>query len=206
MPSRSCLVFPSTFLLAIVLLASTGRADDVAAVVEFEPGDHVAYIGNGLPDRMQHAGYLETYIHALHPEHGLVFRNLGFPGDELTTRARSQDFGTPKDWLTKCKADVIFCFFGFNEAFNGPPGLDGFRTDLKSQIDELQSEKYNGESPPRLVFFSPIKHENLNDPNLPDGSENNKNLMKYTEAMREVCAAANVGFVDLYAISEQSDD
>ena len=70
-----------------------------AARLELKPGDHICIIGNTLADRMQHDGWLETYLHSRFPEHDLVFRNLGFSGDELTMRLRSQSFGTPDQWL-----------------------------------------------------------------------------------------------------------
>ena len=52
------------------------------------------------------------------------------------------------------------------------------------------------------MLFSPIAHEDLHDRNLPDGSENNKRLALYTEAMREVAKANNVPFVDLFTPSQ----
>ena len=147
---------------------------------------------------MQHDGWLETYIHALHPEHDLTFRNLGFPGDEIVTRNRSLNFGTPDEWLSKVKADVVFCFFGYNEALRGEAELDSFRADLTAMIDGMREQNYNGSTPPRLVVFSPIAHENVGSRHLPDGSENNRNLAIYTDAMRSVCSDKGVPFVDLF--------
>lgn len=49
-----------------------------------------------------------------------------------------------------------------------------------------------------MVLFSPIAHENIKDPNLPDGTENNKRIALYTKAMAKVAAANKVFFVDLY--------
>ena len=141
----------------------------VAQEIPFENGDHVVYIGNTLADRMQHHAWLETYIHALLPEYDLTFRNLGFSGDEIAHRQRADNFGDANQWLTKCKADVVFCFFGYNEAHNGEAGLGKFKTDLAKTIDEMQSAKYNGSTPPRIVMFSPIAHEDLESPHLPDG-------------------------------------
>src|SRR4029077_5713652 len=86
-------------------------------LVEIKPGDHICIIGNTFADRMQHDGWFETFLHASYPKHELVVRNLGFSGDELTLRLRSANFGTPDEWLTKCQADVIFAFFGYNESF-----------------------------------------------------------------------------------------
>ncbi len=169
--------------------------------LEFRRGDHVAYIGNTMADRMQHHGWLETYLHALHPELGLTVRNLGFPGDEVKTRPRSKDFGNPDQWLAKCQADVIFCFFGYNEALRGDAGLPGYTKDLAELIDAMRSQQYNGSSSPRLVVFSPIAHENLYSPHLPDGSENNVKLAAYTQAMQLVCESKKVTFVDLFTPS-----
>src|SRR5262245_1767184 len=48
-----------------------------------QPGDHICIIGNALAERMQHDGWLETYLHARFPKHDLTIRNLGFSGDEV---------------------------------------------------------------------------------------------------------------------------
>ncbi len=157
------------------------------------------------------------------PSTSWSFRNLGFSGDELTLRLRSQNFGTPDQWLagvqpipepeklvtrkgltdnrlerTNTRADVVFAFFGYNESFAGEAGLDKFKKDLENFIKHTLAQKYNGKSAPRLVLFSPIAHENLHDRNLPDGSANNKRLELYTKAMGEVCRANGVVFVDLF--------
>src|SRR4051812_16283906 len=98
----------SILLISGALLAQSGIA---AETLQLQKGDHVCLIGNTLPDRMQHSGYLEALIYTKFPEHDLVFRNLGFSGDELTTRLRSEAFGSPDDWLKHEQADVIFAFF-----------------------------------------------------------------------------------------------
>src|SRR5262249_40071862 len=145
-----------------------------------------------------HDGWLETYLYSRFPAHRLVFRDLGFSGDELTLRLRSASFGSPDHWLTRTKADVIFAFFGYNESFAGEAGLDKFRKDLGHFIRPTLGQKSNGTSAPRLVLFSPIAHENLKDRNLPDGAENNRRVELYTKAMAEVAKANNVPFVDLF--------
>ncbi|MFL5243367.1 MAG: PVC-type heme-binding CxxCH protein [Gemmataceae bacterium] len=169
-----------------------------AAPLELQKGDHITLIGNTLADRMQHDGWLETLIQSRFAKQELVFRNLGFAGDELTIRLRSSMFGSPDDWLTRCKTDVVFAFFGYNESFAGEAGLPKFKSDLQDFIKHTLNQRYNGKSAPRLVLFSPIAHENLRDRNLPDGKENNKRLEIYTAAMAEVAKANNVTFVDLF--------
>ena len=192
-------------LLLFVALLLAGKpllaADE--ALLELSPGDHVAIIGNTLADRMQHDGHLEALVQSRFPQHELVFRNLGFSGDELTIRLRSKDFGSPDDHLGAVKADVILAFFGYNESFAGRAGLDKFKEDLKKFVVHTLEQNYNGKSAPRLVLFSPIAHEDLNDPNLPDGRENNARIELYTAAMAEVAAAHEVPFVELFDPSRQ---
>ena len=187
---------------AVVCCAVTTVAFADGPGLELKRGDHVAIIGNTTADRLQHHGWLETYIHALHPAHNLTFRNLGFPGDTLTTRSRSANFGSPDQWLTKVKADVVFCFFGYNEALSGEDRLADFKADLEKLIDDMRGQKYNGRSAPQLVFFSPIAHEDLKSPHLPDGRENNVNLSMYTQTMRQVCEANKTVFVDLFTATK----
>lgn len=174
-----------------------------APPLQLRKGDHVAYIGNTMADRMQHSGWLETYLHSMFPDYELTVRNLGYPGDELKLRVREENFGSPDEWLTKVEADVVLCFFGYNEALKGVDALPAFQKELADTIDGMLAQKYNGQSAPRLVFVSPIAHENLNDPNLPDGTANNANLAALTRAMKEVCAEKNVQFVDVFTPSLQ---
>src|SRR3954454_24640832 len=112
--------------LAILTSAPTGRT--AAASFAIQQGDHICIIGNTLAERMQYDGWLESLLQARFPKHELVIRNLGFSGDEVATRLRSKNFGTPDEWLsgnpepiggysenlfagTETKADVIFAFF-----------------------------------------------------------------------------------------------
>ena len=170
--------------------------------LKLNKGDRIALIGNTLADRMQHDGWLETLIHARFPRHELVVRNLAVAGDEVVTRARSMDFGTPDEWLTKVGADVIFAFFGFNESFKGEEGLPQFKADLDQWIKETAKKNYGGKGPPRIVLFSPVANERHRDPNRPDPSANNKNIALYAAAMAEVAKANGVQFVDLFAPSQ----
>jgi lysophospholipase L1-like esterase len=178
-----------------IVLPLTSKAE--SPKLELKPGDHVCLIGNTLADRMQHDGWLETLLHARFPQHELVIRNLGFSGDELKLRLRSAGFGTPDEHLTFNKADVIFAFFGYNESFAGEAGLEGFKKDLTDFIKHTLAQRYNGKSAPKLVLFSPIAHEDLNDANLPTGKGNNKRLRLYAAAMRDVAGANGCLFVDL---------
>ena len=183
-----------------------------------QPKDHISIIGNTLAERMQYDGWLETMLQARFPKHELVVRNLGFSGDEIGTRPRSKNFGTPDEWLsglaqpiggyednrfsgTETKADVVFAFFGYNESQAGLAGLEAFKKELGGWIAHTLGQKYNGRSAPRVVLFSPIAHEDLGNPDLPDGKENNQRLALYTKGMAEVATTSHITFVDLFAPS-----
>ncbi len=195
-------VATSVLMLGFLAVGShTTSADEPK--LSLQPRDSIAIIGNTLADRMQHDAWLETYIHAHFPEHDLVFRNLGFPGDEVKTRIREDNFGSPDQWLTKVAADVVLCFFGYNEALRGEDALPGFKADLAEMIEGMRGQQYNGSSAPRLVLFSPLAHENHHSPHLPDGKANNQNLALYTAAMRQVCEDQGIPFVDLFEPSRR---
>lgn len=169
--------------------------------LEVRDGDRIAIIGNSLAERMQHDGWLETYLQATHPDARLVFRNLGYSGDQVHYRPRAHEgFGDSDTHLTEMKATVIFAFFGYNESYEDQP--EEFEEQVSLWIDHVRIQKYDSVNVPRIVLFSPIAHENLETPNLPDGTENNRRLAAYTNAMAEVAREKDVMFVDLFEASQ----
>jgi deoxyuridine 5'-triphosphate nucleotidohydrolase len=205
--------------LAVGLALSLGPAR-AQAPFTLEPHEHIVIIGNTLAERFQYDGWFETTIQARFPTHELVVRNLGFSGDEVVTRFRSKDFGTPDEWLSgtaapiggyqenrlegvNTQADVIFAFFGANESQAGAAGLETFRQQLDAWIRHTLAQRYNGRSAPRLVLFSPIAHEDLGDANLPDGRDDNRRRSLYTATMADLARSHGVVFVDLFAASQQ---
>ncbi len=185
-------------LATLALSFSPSAANAAAPQLELPKGTHISIIGNTLPDRMQHDGWLEAHLQSRFPDRELVIRNLGFSGDELTLRLRSADFGTPDTWLAKNKTDVIFAFFGYGESFGDKAGLPRFKTDLTNFINQTLSQKYNGKSAPVVVLFSPIAQEAALGRDLPDPAANNARLALYTDAMAEVAKEKNVLFIDIY--------
>ncbi len=68
--------------------------------------------------------------------------------------------------------------------------LAEFKQNLTEMINGMRARQYNGKSAPQLVVFSPIAHENLQRPYLPDGTANNQKLEAYTNAIKDVCAGS----------------
>ena len=119
-----------------------------AAGLELKKGDHIAITGSGLADRQQHHAWLETLIHRAYPDLDLTIRNLGFATDEVNLHPRSDEVPKTEYFLNMNKGDtkvmvgktevvykagtdfhatVILAYWGFNESFKGPAGLEDFR-------------------------------------------------------------------------------
>lgn len=187
-------------ILITLLWGCTGKEK-----LALEKGDRIAIIGNSLAERFQHDGWLETYLQAARPDLGLTIRNLGYSGDQVHYRPRSHEgFGSADTHLARVKANVIFAFFGYNESYDDNP--EEFRQQLQAWIDHTRKQKYDSANVPRVVIFSPIAHENLESPDLPDGAVNNRRLEAYTRVMEEVAQKNDVVFVDLFTASKEMYD
>ncbi len=197
MIAAGCERKPSIVTLVTLDLAQAHAAPKAMAFT-LQSGDHIAIVGDGLAERTQHDGWLETLLHARFPQHELVVRDLGVAGDEVSVRPRSKNFGTPDQHLTRCKADVVFAFFGRNESFVGDPGLPKFEADLTTYVHHVRHQTF-GKGETRVVLFSPIAQEKLAEPSLPDPGAINARLATYTAAMQKVAAANGAAFVDLFA-------
>ena len=144
-PSQRLILFAAAAMFAAAgLLTASGvlrSADEAkpAARLDIHKGDHICLIGNTLADRMQHDGWLETYLYSRFPNDDLVIRDLGFSGDEIDLRLRSAGFGSPDEHLEKQKADVIFAFFGYNESFAGADGPREIQT-LAGKLHQALAE------------------------------------------------------------------
>jgi putative membrane-bound dehydrogenase-like protein len=187
-----------TFLLALMFVSVTAARSLTAADLTLNKGDHVCLVGNGLGERMQHHNHWETLLHQTLPNHELTVRNLCFPGDEPYERIRSLNFGDPDSHLTHSKADVVMYFFGFNESFAADEGLEEFTQQMTKLVQETQAKNYSGKANAKVVLVSPIAFQNIGNPNVPDGSEQNANLAKYTAALKQVAEETGATFADIY--------
>lgn len=191
------MMFRSRRLARLAPLAFAAAAACGSPQVELEEGDHVVIIGNALADGMQHDGWFETYLQVARPELHLVVRDQGFSGDRIDHRPRTKDVPGADAYLGLSQASVVLAMFGYNESYDDDPA--GFAAALTTWIDHTRAQNYSGRGAPRIVLFSPIAHEDLGDPNLPDGSANNARLAKYTAVMDSVARAKGTGYVDLFA-------
>ncbi|MFO1044084.1 MAG: PVC-type heme-binding CxxCH protein [Planctomycetaceae bacterium] len=156
----------------------------------------VAILGNGLPDRMQHDGWMETLLQSELKNQQVRFRNLSTSGDRPDSYPRSKGAMSTTEYLRHVQATVVFAFFGYNESYDGKP--DEYKTQLVEFVRKTRGAKPDGKSFPRIVLFSPIAHEDTHNPNVPDGKAHNKLLEAYTKATEAAARETGVGFVDLF--------
>jgi putative heme-binding domain-containing protein len=164
--------------------------------LELRRGDRICLIGNTLFERAQLFGDVSAILHAGFPDHELVIRNLAWSADEVALAPRPENFADTEQHLTHFEADVILAAYGFNESFAGAEGIPEFRQRLGSFLRELAGKAFNGRGPARVVLVSPIANENI--AGVAAADRNNAAIRLYVEAMREIAAAAGVGFVDVF--------
>ncbi len=164
----------------------------------FKKGDTVAFVGNALADRMHSDSWLETLLQSQSTGLQIRLRNMGFSGDRVDSSPRSKGVPSNEDILKHIKADVIFAFFGYNESYAGADKAEEYKKKLVDFVQKTRALQPNGKDFPRIVLFSPIAHEDLKNPNLPDGKENNVRLEAFSKATEAAAKEAGVAYVDLF--------
>lgn len=172
--------------------------------LELRANDRVILIGNTLAERQQYFNHFESLLLAAYPTLNLSVRNLGWSADTLTLQPRPLNFGEAAQHLTTYKADVMLAFFGANESFEGEAGVPQFEKDLEAYVAKHRAATYNGTTAPRLVLVSPIAHEKLARLVHVDVEARNRELARYTEAMRRVAARLSMPFADVYTPTLQA--
>ncbi|MCW1887225.1 c-type cytochrome [Luteolibacter flavescens] len=215
------------FAIAAVLLSSPLHAAPLFK--EPQKNERIVMLGNGLGERMQYYGGFEMQLLLRFPEQDLTLRNMCYPGDtpayrpragrstpwafpggealrpELNQHKGEGHYPSEDEWLAICKADTILAFFGYNESFDGPEGVEKYRKELTAFVTHTLAQKYNGKSAPKLVLVSPIAFEDLTRFfDLPDGTKENENLARYTQVMAEVAKDQKVGFIDLFTATKKA--
>lgn len=216
-------LFKKILLIApILILISCSNSKE--PLINIKPHSSIVLIGNNLGSRMMNYGSFETEMQLRYPTDSLLIRNMCDGGNtpgfrphsgrvspwaflgaekfqtELAKNSGSEGvFETPDEWLTRLRADIIIAFFGYNESFEGPKGIENYSAELDAFIKHSLQQKYNSKLAPQLVVVSPIAFEDISDHiDVPNGQTANKNLSLYTEVMKEVCAKNNVVFLNAF--------
>ncbi len=181
--------------------APAGAANVAATKLPFtlSKGERIALVGNSTAERMNLFGHWETMLHLRYPQLELVVRNFARAADEVANRQRANDYTKIDDPLAVFAPQTFICFFGFNESFAGPLGVEKFKSDYENFINEYATKYARKDGQPlRFVLISPLGFESTGDPLLPDGVSENKQLQAYSDAIRAVATKRNLAFVDVY--------
>jgi len=184
---------------AIILLALASSLPALAqeSAFQLKTGDRVVLLGGGFIGGEREFGYLEARLTRRQHDADIVFRNLGWPGDNVRGLARTGGFKNPDGFgrlvkeVAELKPTVIVIGYGMNESFDGPDGLPGFDKDYRQLLARLAPLKA------RLVLLSPTCHENLGAP-WPDPAEHNQHLEKFSAAVDKIAQDEKAVFVDLF--------
>ena len=133
----------------------------------------IVLIGGSLISRMEKYGYFEAALHAQFPYQNIIFRNLGWPGDDVEGTARSEfgsahntkswkppsaaegfGFGEMKRQLIEANPSTVFFAYGSEMAFKDQPeDFNAFQRNYRNLlqlIDSLGAE---------LILLSPNPQE-----------------------------------------------
>ena len=180
-------------LLVLIALVSPGWA------FEFKQGDRVVLLGNTFIEREGNYGHIETRLAAGYEGKDMIFRNLGWSGDDVYGAARSY-FGPPQEGFNRLKVHleflkptVVIVCYGAVAAFEGDSGIDDFISGYARMLDMIKAV-----SKPRMVLVSPPPCETLLPP-LPDMVPQNRRLADYRDRIRELARSRGEDFADLFA-------
>lgn len=175
--------------------------------IEFQKQERVALVGNSLAERFSLFGHFEALLHQQFADQELIVRNFSRPADEVANRQRSNDYTVIDDPLAAFGPDTLFCFFGFNESYAGPEGIEAYKENYEKFLDEMNATYPRGRDrkPLRFVLVSPIPFEKDGPGNtqpikfqLPEGTRENANLDLYTAATAAIAEKRGLAFVDLF--------
>src|SRR5699024_1848239 len=124
----------------------TLRADKTTYQFNPKQNSNIVFIGNSFADRLKDYNYFEALLYKSFHERNLTIRNFGWSADEVGLRPRPLNFGSLDEHLSRRKADIIFAYYGLNEAFKGPENLSAFKQKLRAFLKNIQSHKYNGKT------------------------------------------------------------
>ena len=124
---------------------------------------------------------------------------MAWQADTVYQQQRPIRFGTWPDHLKKVNANVVFSWYGQNEALDGLERIPQFVTASDALLDTFAQHA------DRIVVVSPIPFEKTPPP-LRDLSAHNKDLKRYVDALRDLATRRGHAFVDLSTPQGTADD
>ena len=179
------------------VLVFIGLLSPVSAF-EFKQGDRVVLLGNTFVEREGQYGHIETQLAVALAGKGIMFRNLGWSGDNVFCAARSY-FGPPEEGFKRLKVHlellkptVVIACYGAVAAFEGERGVENFLNGYRRLLEMIKAT-----SGARVVLLSPPPCETLSSP-LPDMTQQNRRLAHYRDIIGKLATSCDCTFSDLF--------
>ncbi len=196
-----CLSVVPLFAGVLVYFSSpAGAAPKTNTPFEFRDRERVVLVGGSLAERMNLFGHFEASLHARFPEKHLVFRNFGWPADEVGNQQRPDNYTQIDNPFEVFGPELFICFFGFNEHFAGdsPADIQRFVGQYRAWIDTQREKFSKPDRPARFILVTPTAFEDPGNKHLPDGKRNNEVLKQYASAIQQLATDLGVPCIDLF--------
>ncbi|TWU02103.1 PVC-type heme-binding CxxCH protein [Neorhodopirellula pilleata] len=190
-------VFGPVVLALACLLPLPGIA---ATSLSLPAETRVAFVGNGTGQRLSLFGHLETMMHLRTTDAPLRIRNFSWPADSVAVRQRPGNYTTIDDPFAVYSPQLLICFFGMNESFDGdsPEALARFRKDYENYLDKMSEQLSTPQRSLTVVLVTPIAFEVSENPLQPDGVDENRNLAAYAEVVKQLGKDRAIAVADVF--------
>lgn len=164
--------------------------------LEWKHQQRIVFLGNSFFENEISHGYIELALSSRWPDADLVFRNLGWTGDNVFAEARSTFTKPPTAYqqlfmqLRSTNPDYVFIAYGGIESQKGEEGLEEFTRGLEVIIDSVDA--LGAET----ILLSTIPVERAG--NEENTRVQNRNLKTYADAIRNIAQKRKKRFLDLF--------
>lgn len=190
---------PYYFLLLFIAfpVAIAFGQPNPSATFALKNGDRVVFVGNGLFENDLEYNYLEYSLTTRWPNQDVLFRNIGWSGDNVWGEARNY-FSTPPtpyelliENLTNARPTHVFVGYGGVEAQEGVAGAARFTeglTKLLAKIDSLGAKAI-------LLSPTPIMSGDSDE----NRTKRNANLVQYASLIETLAKKRDQVYIDIFA-------
>ncbi len=166
----------------------------VPGQISLEGQPRVVWVGSTWVEREQQSSHWESSVHALFPGKKIVWRNLGWSGDNVSGESRS-GFGSIEDGykellkqIKDAKPNLILLSYGFNEAFEGDKGIASFRAKYTRLLNDLKPLSAK-------IYLTGLQPVISHPPELVSVEAIESNQKIYNKAIEEISKSSDVGFL-----------
>lgn len=185
------------FALMLLMIRTTQAADPPTS--PFAQNERVVLAGGVFCERETEHGSIELAHQLAFPERQMVFRNLGWSGDNVYGESRAyfgpveQGYHHLLEYTGQSKPTLIYCCYGLAESYAGMEKRKAFRTQYEKLLTDLSKIT------PRIVLVTPTPLVPKDFPAAGEALESHRKVLgQYVQTIRELAQAHQLPLVDLY--------